>query len=107
MNPEGWDDDDRRDAALLRVGIDIEASPLIPEEFLGLMTGARPEGDPTRGELDVLIAFSRGLSYPAVAEVLGRGLETVKSQAKQARFLLRAKNTTEACCEAIRRGLIP
>ena len=40
------------------------------------------------------------------AEATGRSLETVKTQLLGARYKLRAKTMTHACCEAIRRGLI-
>lgn len=61
----------------------------------------------TRQELLVLVCLSHGLDERATAELLGKGMETVKSQSSSARYRLQAKNTTEACCEAIRRGLIP
>ena len=86
-----WPDDDRRDDALLRIGCDVlsyEENPLTP-------TQAR-----------VLEALSRGLGYDGTADVLGMGIETVKTHAKGARLRLRAKNTAHACCEALRLGLI-
>jgi DNA-binding NarL/FixJ family response regulator len=61
----------------------------------------------TSRELDVLRCFSRGLNRQMVAETLGISLQTVMAHTKKARTRLRAKNTTEACCEAIRQGLIP
>jgi len=61
----------------------------------------------TPRELDVLRCFSRGLNTQMVAETLGITFDTVNTHTKNVRPKLRAKNTTEACCEAIRRGLIP
>lgn len=64
------------------------------------------DADLTPRELDVLTCLSRGLEYPMVADALGISLESVKSHAKHARFKLRAKNSVQACCEALRLGLI-
>ena len=61
----------------------------------------------TARELDVLRCFSRGLNRQMVAETLGISAQTVMVHTKNVRPKLQAKNTTEACCEAIRRGLIP
>jgi DNA-binding NarL/FixJ family response regulator len=62
----------------------------------------------TPREIEVLRYLSLGLEYEMVAEALGRSLETIKSQAKSARTKLGgAKNSAQACCEAVRRGLIP
>jgi DNA-binding NarL/FixJ family response regulator len=58
-------------------------------------------------EIEVLRYLSRGLEYEMVADALGKNLETIKSQARGARTKLQAKNSAEACCEAVRRGLIP
>jgi DNA-binding NarL/FixJ family response regulator len=101
-----WPDPDRRDEALWRGLIKVAAAPLVDEASLGKLGSGNPGRDPSKEELEVLEAFSRGLEWEGVAEILGRNFHTVKSQAKHARFLLQAKNTTEACCEALRRGLI-
>lgn len=58
-------------------------------------------------ELDVLRCYSRGLTADMVAETLGITIQTVKAHTRSARPKLAAKNTMHACCEAIRRGLIP
>lgn len=58
-------------------------------------------------EIQVLRYFSQGLEYKMVADAMNRSINTVMTQMKSARKKLRAKNTTHACCEAIRRGLIP
>ena len=63
--------------------------------------------EPSARELEILACLSRGLTSPMTADALGMALETVKSHVVNVRPKLRAKNATEACCEAIRRGLIP
>lgn len=57
-------------------------------------------------ELDVLAYLSRGLTSAQVGTALDISEETVKTHSQNARYKLRAKNTTHACCEAIRRRLI-
>jgi DNA-binding NarL/FixJ family response regulator len=103
---EEWADPDRRDEALWRVLLKVAAAPLVDEASLSLVVSGRVEGDPSPQELQVLEAFSHGLGYRSIGETLGRPLETMKAQVKHAKFLLRSKTTTEACCEALRRGLI-
>jgi LuxR family transcriptional regulator len=53
-----------------------------------------------------LEAMSRGLNREEAADVLGITVESVKTHLRLARRALRAKTTTHACCEALRRGLI-
>jgi len=67
----------------------------------------RPSMAVTPRELDVLRCYSRGLTTAMVAETLGISVETVKHHTRSVRTEFAAKNTTAACCEAIRRGLIP
>lgn len=62
--------------------------------------------DLTDREVEVLAYLSRGLEYDQVGDALFIARETVKTHARTARLKLRAKNTTHACCEAVRRGLI-
>jgi DNA-binding CsgD family transcriptional regulator len=88
-----WPDEDRRDDALYRVALAIGRCP--PER-----TAVHA------GELRALQASSFGLDADGVSVVLGLSLETIKTQLKTARRALRAKNTTHACCEALRQGLI-
>ena len=57
-------------------------------------------------ERRVLEACSRGLTYEMAGDMLGISPTTVKEYLKTARYRLRAKNTTHACCEALRLGLI-
>ena len=57
-------------------------------------------------EKRALEGASRGLEAQMIADVYCVELCTVKSQLKAARLKLRAKNTTHAVAEALRRGLI-
>ena len=58
-------------------------------------------------EIDVLRALGDGgLQASEVAEVLGIGVDTVKTYIKTAKAKLRAKNTTQAVARAIRNDLI-
>lgn len=61
----------------------------------------------TVAEVEMLRYASRGLTERQVAAARGVSFETVHGHAKTVRYKLRAKNMTQACCEAIRRGLIP
>lgn len=88
-----WSDPDRRDDALLRILTRVYEQP---EERSTL----------TPGELRAIEAMSHGLGEIGAAEVIGVRPLTLKKQLKRARRVLRAKNTTHACCEALRRGLI-
>ena len=108
MNPDGWDDPDKRDDALQRVIRAAARAPLVPEEWINrhIAGNWQVDRDPSHAELQVLQAFSYGLGYKSVGEVLGRSPNTVRSQIRQARFLLRAKTTAQAVAIAIRRGLI-
>ena len=88
---ELWPDPDRRSEALLSCLCHVyeyEPQVLTPME--------------TR----TLEALSHGLENSEAAVVLGVTLESIKSHAKVARRKLRAKNSTAACCEALRQGLI-
>lgn len=62
---------------------------------------------PTEVELAALRCMSRGMTVQMTAETLGKGEDTIRTQLAEVRPKLGAKNTTHACCEAIRRGLIP
>jgi DNA-binding CsgD family transcriptional regulator len=62
---------------------------------------------PTTSELMLLRYLSRGLTLPMIADAMGVSVESVKTGLKRARQRLRAKNSTHAVAEAIRRGLIP
>jgi DNA-binding NarL/FixJ family response regulator len=57
---------------------------------------------PSSQELRVLEYLSRGLTNVMVADVMDISVNTVKEDLKRIREKLGAKNTTHACCEAIR-----
>lgn len=84
----------------------IGRRPLIDESAIRNGTTAPGRRGLSESELRVLEAFSRGMTAEMAAELLGVSPETVKTQVKSARYRLRAKNTTHACCEALRLGLI-
>jgi DNA-binding NarL/FixJ family response regulator len=65
-----------------------------------------PRDTLTELERRTLEAMSRGLEREGAAELTGVSVEVVKDRLKVARRVLRAKNTTHACCEALRQGLI-
>lgn len=87
-----WPDGDRRDDALIRALCDVYQA-----EDTRLIQPSQ-----TR----VLEALSHGSDANGAAEILGLSAFTVREHTKNARRALRAKNTTHACCEAIRLGLI-
>jgi DNA-binding CsgD family transcriptional regulator len=60
----------------------------------------------TKRERVVLMMLSHGMTAQMVAEALGVSYHVVQQHSKAARYVLRAKNTTHACCIAIREGLI-
>lgn len=86
-----WPDPDRRDDALIRLACAVHSS-------------GKPDLTPT--QLRCIEAASHGLDARGIGEVIGAQATTVKTHLKLARRLLRAKNTTHACCEALRLGLI-
>ena len=90
------------DAILQRMRDDEESD--WPDKLLQAMEEA-PE-ILTPAELRVLECASRGLQGAMIADVLGVGLETVRTQLQTARAKLGAKNTCHACCEALRLGLL-
>ncbi len=93
----------------------------IPDKLIRSL-GNAPIGDPdqtphqaswgrnpdlTASERDVLRCLSQGMTTTMAAEALGRADWTVREQIRAARYKLKAKTKTQACCEAIRRELIP
>ena len=99
-----WPDADRRDVALERLGLRLD----------GVATSNRKRRrDVTAGgeylsvaELRVLLCMSYGLGERGAADVLGLRVGTVKAHLAQARRRLRAKDTSHAVAEALRRSLI-
>jgi DNA-binding CsgD family transcriptional regulator len=84
----------------------IDDAPLVDEEMIDSAIVAPWRTDLSDAELRVLEASSRGLTYEMTADLLFVEASTVRRHLKAARHRLRAKNTTHACCEAIRQGLI-
>ena len=99
-----WPDADRRDDALGRLGLRLG----------GVATSNRNRRrDVTEGgeylsvaELRALACMSHGLGARGAADVLGVSEATVRAHLTQARRRLRAKDTTHAVAEALRRSLI-
>jgi DNA-binding NarL/FixJ family response regulator len=89
---ELWPDPDRRHDALVRLAVNVHEA-----EFPDYLTPQQAR---------VLEAMSRGLNRHETAELLGISVESTKTHLKLATRALRAKTTTHACCEALRRGLI-
>lgn len=87
-----WPDEDRRHEALINALIDVYSY--------------EPEADLSPAETRVVEALSHGLGQKGAAEVLGLSVFTINAHMKHISSKLRAKNTTQACCEALRRGLI-
>lgn len=65
-----------------------------------------PRRELTERELMTLRLLSRGLTVKMVAETLHLSPATITERMKTVRYQLRAKNITNACCEALRRHLI-
>lgn len=86
-----WPDEDRRNAALDRCAENV----LHPQRSL------------TDAEILVLRLHSHGQTRPMIADQLCLSLAAIKSRTTNAREKLGAKTIAEACCEAIRRGLMP
>jgi DNA-binding NarL/FixJ family response regulator len=97
-----WPDPDRRDGAQARIARRMNGLHPFPER--GRHCPVKLE--PSATELRVLQAMSYGLGRQGAADVCGVSLNTVMTQLQSARAKLRAKNTTHACCEALRQGLI-
>ena len=102
MRVDGWTDPDRRDAALLACLEDVYRA----EEGRALPAVPIDPAELTPEELRILGALSRGLGDRGTADVLGVTWDSVRHSSRSARRKLGAKNTTHACCEALRRGLI-
>jgi len=85
---------------------DLADAPLIPERSIPEFVRMAQRYSLTPAERRTLEAASRGLTNQMIADLYAISNETVKMQLKSARFRIQAKNTTHACCEAIRKGLI-
>lgn len=58
-------------------------------------------------ETMALRLMSHGMTQSMVGKEMHLSRDTVDDALELCRIKLNAKNTTEACCEAIRRGLFP
>lgn len=93
---------------------DLAQAPIIPKEVIALRERALNYGIETRRRnvtltlpvKQALQLASYGLTDIQIAEELGKGLGTIKTQLKEAYAILAAKNRTHACCIAIRYNLI-
>ena len=89
-----WPDEDRRHEALVDALCDVyRAEPDRSSELSAI-------------ETRVVEALSHGVGQRGAAEILGMSPFTVNSHMKRISPKLGAKNTTHACCEALRLGLI-
>lgn len=95
---------DRESDWTTRLMHDLADRPLLDEEALEAPNPCRTALSPS--ELRTLEAISRGLTVEMAGQLLCLSADTIKTQLKGARYRLRAKNTLQACCEAIRLGLI-
>lgn len=103
---ELWPDSDRRQVAIVRilqatVGRKVQnghsSRPLpraVPHELAPV-------------DLRILQALSYGLRADEAAKALGLERHHVEDRLRRARRIMQAKTTTGACCDAIRKGLIP
>lgn len=82
-------------------------APVLDEAEINGYTAAHGRSELTATELACLRGLSHGLTTGGVADLTGRGAETVKTQLRSARYKLAAKNSTHAVASAIRQGLIP
>jgi DNA-binding NarL/FixJ family response regulator len=86
---------------------DLAQAPLVEEgvlKFAHHYTQATRE-DLTDREVEILRYASVGLNADHIGSLLHLAEETVKKHLRACRFRLGAKNTTHACCLAIRQGL--
>lgn len=85
-----WPDEDRRHEALVNALVDVYSC----------------EPELSASEARVLEALSHGVGQQGAADILGLSASTVNSHMKSISRKLAAKNTTHACCQALRLGLI-
>lgn len=113
-----WPDPDKRDNALEWVQASInQAHNLWPLGHADMYPTLRDNPDAytyrpkKRAQLDprerrVLECLSHGMGRQGAADSLGLTLEMVKYSLVESRRILRGKDVTHACCEALRQGLI-
>ncbi len=88
---------------------DISGRATVSEADIGRFAqrAASPLTELTATESAALKAASHGMSRKETGVLLGASELAIGSRWREAQRKLRAKNTTQACCEAIRQGLIP
>jgi DNA-binding NarL/FixJ family response regulator len=88
---------------------DLADAPLLSEEHPRIAGNFPRPFDAELGPMELLLlkCMSRGMTRQMAADATFVSVQTVMTHLKGARYRLGAKNTTQACCEAIRRGLIP
>ena len=113
-----WPDPDKRNDALERVQAAVnQADRIWPLGYADMYPTLREDPDAytrrprkrvelDRRELRVLECLSHGMGRQGAADSLGLTLEMVKYSLLESRRVLRAKDVTHACCEALRQGLI-
>ena len=84
----------------------LTEAPALEPDALPYFARHATQPDLTPAVLEVLRFASQGLDWRGIARVTRKSPNTVVGQLKDARLRLKARNTTHACCEAIRRGLI-
>jgi DNA-binding CsgD family transcriptional regulator len=89
-----------------RLAAKIGAAPLLPEHMIDRHSWDNGL-DLSDGELAALKAAAAGMRSVEAAVLLGTNEHAVRMKWRVAQAKLKAKNTTHACCIAIRQGLIP
>lgn len=77
-----------------------------PPRLLGAIFAEPTPMMPTNGQLDIAHLLAQGLQSPEVARRLGLSTHTVRTQMKNLKERLLAKNSTHAVAIMIRAGLI-
>ena len=79
---------------------------VIPDRLLDVIGAPRSLPPVSAAELRTLELVSHGVGVDGAADLAYVSANTIRSQLLSARRKLRAKNTTHACCLALRQGLI-
>jgi DNA-binding CsgD family transcriptional regulator len=85
---------------------DLANTPVIPEYEINDYIHTAGRESLTDREVEILRCASYGLNYDMIADILGISSQSVQAHLKNARYILRAKNTTHAVATSIRHGLI-
>lgn len=102
-----WPDEDRRDAALVRVSRRVSFDVAEQNGHGRNRSYVQPRRlTPTQGQLRVIEAISHGVGNRGAAELLGISPETVKAHLRQASRMMGAKDRTHLVALALRLRLI-